>query len=108
MASETAGDSPPPKAANVAVAKTAADAATSQSFRLFLLVLMVLQNSATVLVGRYTRASVGPEDSYVVNHLIVICEAAKVSLYLRSNNRAKHKMCSSLQRIRIRGCVETY
>ena len=78
--SKTAADDglPPPQAANVTVAKSAADVTSSQAFRLFLLVLMVLQNSATVLVGRYTRASVSPEDSYVVNHLIVTCEAAKV------------------------------
>lgn len=42
-----------------------------------LLALMVLQNTATVLVGRYTRSG-GGGDLYVVNHLIVVCEATKV------------------------------
>merc|ERR1712232_662254 len=41
---------------------------------------MVLQNSATVLVGRYTRAGVRPEDRYVVNHLIVVTEIGKLLL----------------------------
>lgn len=50
------------------------------SFKVLLLVLMVLQNSATVLVGRYTRASVAKEDLYSVNHLIVIVELGKLLL----------------------------
>eukprot|EP00536_Pseudo-nitzschia_multiseries_P018892 jgi/Psemu1/321365/estExt_fgenesh1_pm.C_33170001 len=47
---------------------------------LILLVGMVLQNSATVLVGRYTRSGVRIEDQYVVNHLIVITEIGKLIL----------------------------
>lgn len=53
---------------------------TSSTFKLILLVGMVLQNSATVLVGRYTRAGVRPEDRYVVNHLIVVTEIGKLLL----------------------------
>lgn len=48
------------------------------TFKLLLLVLMVLQNSSTVLVGRHTRSSVKEEDLYVVNHLILITEVGKV------------------------------
>ena len=42
------------------------------SFKLLLLTMMVLQNSSTVLVGRYTRAGVPEADLYDVNHLITI------------------------------------
>jgi UDP-sugar transporter A1/2/3 len=49
----------------------------SSSFRLFLLGLMVLQNSSVVLVGRYTRDSKAAEDLYVVNHLIIVTEVMK-------------------------------
>lgn len=45
-----------------------------------LLTGMVLQNSATVLVGRYTRSSVAENDLYVVNHLILITEVGKLLL----------------------------
>ena len=45
-----------------------------------LLTGMVIQNSATVLVGRYTQAGVRKEDRYVVNHLIVVCEIGKLLL----------------------------
>lgn len=55
-------------------------AATSQQFKALLLVMMVVQNSSTVLVGRYTRASVAKEDLYSVNHLILTCEMLKVGL----------------------------
>jgi UDP-sugar transporter A1/2/3 len=50
------------------------------AFKLILLTGMVLQNSATVLVGRYTRASVPVDDLYVVNHLILITEIGKLLL----------------------------
>lgn len=49
----------------------------SSSFKLFLLGLMVAQNSSVVLIGRFTRDSQKAEDLYVVNHLILICEAMK-------------------------------
>ena len=68
----------PPQGTKVAVAQKPGDNTSGAAFRLVLLVLMVLQNTATVLVGRYTRASVSKEDSYVVNHLIITCEAVKV------------------------------
>lgn len=50
------------------------------TFKIVLLVLMVLQNSATVLVGRYTRSSVAKEHLYSVNHLIVVVELGKLIL----------------------------
>ena len=71
----------PPRGATVAVAQKPGDSTSGAAFRLVLLVLMVLQNTATVLVGRYTRASVSKEDSYVVNHLIITCEAVKVRAF---------------------------
>mmetsp|Transcript_7314 Transcript_7314/g.10460 ORF Transcript_7314/g.10460 Transcript_7314/m.10460 type:complete len:393 (+) Transcript_7314:42-1220(+) len=49
----------------------------SSTFRLILLILMVVQNSSVVLLGRYSRASVSKDDLYVVNHLIVITEFMK-------------------------------
>ena len=52
----------------------------SPQFKLVLLVGMVLQNSATVLVGRYSRSSVPAEELYVVNHLIVVTEIGKLLL----------------------------
>jgi len=51
-------------------------------FKLMLLAMMVLQNSATVLVGRYTRAGIPKEDQYQVNHLIFICEFTKLAASL--------------------------
>ena len=84
---EMSGSSPNPsqdkKVALAQNTKAGSDGNSSASFRLLLLVLMVLQNTATVLVGRYTRASATPEDIYVVNHLIVTCEAAKVRKFHR-------------------------
>uniref|UniRef100_A0A7S2UCA2 Uncharacterized protein n=1 Tax=Attheya septentrionalis TaxID=420275 RepID=A0A7S2UCA2_9STRA len=52
----------------------------SNSFKLCLLALMVLQNSSIVLIVRYTRDSKNAADLYVVNHLILICEALKFFL----------------------------
>jgi UDP-sugar transporter A1/2/3 len=53
---------------------------STTKFKMMLLAGMVLQNSATVLVGRYTRAGVPEEDRYVVNHLIVVTEIGKLLL----------------------------
>jgi UDP-sugar transporter A1/2/3 len=50
------------------------------SFKLLLLAMMVLQNSSTVLVGRYTRAGVPEAELYDVNHLITIIELSKLLL----------------------------
>jgi len=47
------------------------------TFKLLLLAMMVLQNSATVLVGRYTRSSVPKEELYSVNHLLLVIESSK-------------------------------
>ena len=52
----------------------------SPTFKLILLTGMVLQNSATVLVGRYTRSSVPKDELYVVNHLILVTELGKLLL----------------------------
>lgn len=53
---------------------------SSPKFKLILLAGMVLQNSATVLLGRYTRSGVALEERYVVNHLIVVTEIGKLLL----------------------------
>lgn len=50
------------------------------SFKLALLAMMVLQNSSTVLVGRYTRAGIPKADLYDVNHLITVIELCKLLL----------------------------
>jgi solute carrier family 35 (UDP-sugar transporter), member A1/2/3 len=51
------------------------------SFKMLLLIMMVLQNSATVLVGRYTRTAVRDKSElYDVNHLIVVIELGKLLL----------------------------
>jgi solute carrier family 35 (UDP-sugar transporter), member A1/2/3 len=54
--------------------------AKAASFKLLLLVMMVLQNSSTVLVGRFTRAGVPKAELYDVNHLIFMCEFTKFVL----------------------------
>jgi solute carrier family 35 (UDP-sugar transporter), member A1/2/3 len=54
--------------------------ANMASFKLMLLVMMVLQNSSTVLVGRYTRAGVPESQLYDVNHLILVIELGKLLL----------------------------
>jgi len=54
----------------------------SSTFKLILLSAMVLQNSATVLLGRYTLAGVAVNDQYNVNHLIVVTEIGKLLLSL--------------------------
>jgi len=51
---------------------------SAASFRLFLLTLMVVQNSSVVLLGRYTRSSSGKSEMYVVNHLILTTEFMKL------------------------------
>lgn len=53
---------------------------SEKMFRLFLLFMMTAQNSTVVLVSRYTRAGVTPEDSYVINDLIMIQEFGKLVL----------------------------
>ena len=50
------------------------------AFRLFLLFMMTAQNSSVVLVTRYTRAGVAPEDCYVINDLVMITEVGKLVL----------------------------
>jgi len=41
---------------------------------------MVIQNSTTVLVGRYTRSSVGKDELYQVSNLILVTEVVKLIL----------------------------
>jgi len=50
------------------------------SFKLLLLILMVLQNSSAVLLGRYARTSVPKDELFNVNHLVVITEVGKFIL----------------------------
>ena len=85
MTDETNGSSPkpdlmstPPPEDNPSNRNGASTSASS--FKLFLLVMMVLQNSSTVLVGRYTRSGVDEKDLYEVSHLILITEAGKFIL----------------------------
>ena len=73
------------------------DFLNSSTFKLILLAGMVLQNSATVLVGRYTRSSVPKDDLYVVNHLIMMCEIGKIMLscvfeYVTTNGQLMHSI----------------
>ncbi|KAL7557570.1 hypothetical protein ACA910_010237 [Epithemia clementina (nom. ined.)] len=56
------------------------NASVTASFKLLLLTMMVLQNSSTVLVGRYSRSAVPAADMYEVSHLLLICELAKLIL----------------------------
>ena len=69
----------------------------SSSFRIFLLCLMVIQNSSVVLVGRYTRDSKTSDELYVVNHLIIVTEAMKFFLancleYNLTNGQLMHSI----------------
>ena len=73
---------------NVAVAKKAPPAekassqqqsSSSRSLRITLLILMVLQNSATVLVGRHTRSR-SPDELFEISSFIIACEASKLLL----------------------------
>lgn len=58
---------------------------------------MVLQNSATVLVGRYSRSSVPSDELYVVNHMIVVTEVGKLFFscvleYIATNGQLLHSV----------------
>ena len=53
---------------------------SSPNFKLILLTAMVLQNSSTVLVGRYTRSSVKVEELYAVDAIIMSAEIGKLVL----------------------------
>ena len=72
---------------NVAVAKKAPPSkgstlrqqSSSNSLRITLLILMVLQNSATVLVGRHTRSRI-PDELFEISSFIIACEASKLLL----------------------------
>jgi len=59
---------------------------------------MVLQNTAVVLIGRYTRDSKSEEDVYVVNHLMIVIELFKFifSLVLEYKG-TKGKLIQSLK-----------
>lgn len=59
---------------------TMTDFFATPQFKAVLLGMMVLQNSATVLVGRYTQAGVPKEDQYDVSHLIIVTECGKLLL----------------------------
>lgn len=68
------------------------------TFKLLLLIMMVLQNSSTVLVGRYTRAGVPKAEQYNVNHLIVVIECGKLLLSLALEYHTTHgKLIQSLE-----------
>jgi Nucleotide-sugar transporter len=92
MSSPASSSSPTASSSATAFIKNSngADSATAaankmSSFKLLLLALMVLQNSSTVLVGRYSRSNSSLKtnaDLYVVNHLLVIIELGKLTLSL--------------------------
>ena len=76
------------------------DGSNMAAFKLLLLTLMVVQNSSTVLVGRYTRSTGAKEDLFVVNHLVLITEVAKVRTQLLLCPTTRHysttsSICSS-------------
>lgn len=52
---------------------------SSKSLRITLLILIVLQNSATVLVGRHTRSR-NPDQLFEISSFIIACEASKLLL----------------------------
>jgi len=56
----------------------AAGGKNDQMFRLFLLFMMTAQNSSVILVSRYTRAGVAPEDLYVINDMVMVTELGKL------------------------------
>ena len=59
--------------------KTPPNEESSSSLRITLLMLMVLQNSATVLVGRLTRSR-SPDQLFEISSFIIACEASKLVL----------------------------
>lgn len=80
MSSSSPADSSKSSNSNNSVSssnETGAGHTAISSFKLMLLVMMVLQNSSCVLVGRYTRAGIPKEDQYQVNHLIFVIELSK-------------------------------
>jgi UDP-sugar transporter A1/2/3 len=56
----------------------AASNGSSPTFRLMLLTAMVVQNSAVVLVGRYTRSTGMTSNMFTVSHFIFVTEVAKL------------------------------
>lgn len=74
---------------NMVSAKDRETTGPISGFKMMLLALMVVQNSSTVLVGRYTRSSVGKDELFVVNHLVMVTEIAKVRLFDPSNVNCK-------------------
>ena len=60
-------------------------------FKLMLLTLLVVQNTSLVLLGRYCRSKIKKEDTFVVNHLVIVTECAKVCMCMTSNIRIRMK-----------------
>jgi len=56
--------------------------ASSRGFKLFLFLLLILFNSTTVLVGRFTRSSGDPSQRYDVAHFMIVTEILKLVLSL--------------------------
>jgi UDP-sugar transporter A1/2/3 len=50
----------------------------SSSFKVLLLTVLVLQNTLTALLGRYTRQAVAEEDLYEIGHFILASELFKL------------------------------
>lgn len=47
------------------------------NFKSMLLALLVIQTSAAILTGRYTRSSVTEEELYEISHLVLVIECVK-------------------------------
>lgn len=55
---------------------------SSRVLNLFLFLLLIILNSSTVLVGKYTRSSVAPDQRYDVAHFMIVTEFLKLVLSL--------------------------
>ncbi len=81
------GIATPSKGNNSSNSTAIASNASSPAFRLMLLVAMVVQNSAVVLVGRYTRSTGAGSDMFIVSHFIFVTEVAKVRRIFNLNQK---------------------
>jgi hypothetical protein len=86
-AGRTMGIATPSKGNNSSNSTAIASNASSPAFRLMLLVAMVVQNSAVVLVGRYTRSTGAGSDMFIVSHFIFVTEVAKVRRIFNLNQK---------------------
>lgn len=62
-----------------------------------LLILMVVQNSSVVLVGRHSRSSMPKDQLYIVSHFIVVTEFTKLVLSMILEHFNYKPICTSIQ-----------